>query len=181
MKAKILPSVVLCLICAIVCGLLVGAYELTYVDNTGVMTDELIKGCNSINKDSEYEILKDENGNVVELEGIVATMVPTSDSKTVIFEIKEKGYSKDGIHILVGVNEDLTVAGIYYISCGETAGVGTKTQDDDYLAKYDGVKSDEIDDIDNITGATYSSKGFKKAVKHAIECYEQNKEAIFSE
>lgn len=181
MKAKILPSVVLCLICAIVCGLLVGAYELTYVDNTGVMTDELIKGCKSINKDSEYEILKDDNGEVVVFEGTVATMVPTSDSKIVIFEIEENGYSKNGIHILVGVNEDLTVAGIYYISCGETPGVGTKTQDDDYLAKYDGVNSDEIDDIDNITGATYSSKGFKKAVKHAIECYEQNKEAIFSE
>ena len=46
------------------------------------------------------------------------------------------------------------------------------------IAKYEGITADEIDKIDNLTGATYSSKGFKKAVKCAIECYEQNKEAI---
>lgn len=181
MKAKILPSLVLCLICAIVCGLLVGAYELTYVDNTGVMTDELKEGCKSINENSEYEILKDENGDVVIFDGTVATMVPSADSKTVIFEIEEDGYSKGGIHVLVGVNEDLTVAGVYYISCGETPGLGTQTTNDSFLEKFMGLGSDTVDDVDNITGATYSSKGLKKAIKTAIGIYEENKGAIFSE
>lgn len=181
MKDKILPSLVLCIICAVVCGLLVGAYELTYVDTTGVMTDELTKGCDSIYADTEFEILKDENGEVVTFDGVTTVIVPTGDEKVCVFEVMADGYSKNGIHVLVGVNEDLSVAGVYYLSCGETPGVGTKTQDKGYLAKFEGITADEIDKIDNLTGATYSSKGFKKAVKCAIECYEQNKEAIFNE
>lgn len=181
MKAKILPSIVLCLICAIVCGLLVGAYELTYVDNTGVMTDELKKGCKSIASDTEYEILKNESGNVVVFDKTVATMVPTNDSKTVIFEIEADGYSKGGIHVLVGVNEDLTVAGVYYVSCSETPGLGTQTTQSSYLEKFMGADKEAVDGIDNITGASYSSKGLKDAVKLAIKTYEENKEAIFSE
>lgn len=182
MKAKILPSLVLCLICAIVCALLVGAYELTYVDTTGVMTDELKKGCESIYPGIEFEILKDENGELVTFDGVKAVIVPTTgDEKICVFEIAAHGYSKGGIHVLVGVNEDMTVKSVYYVSCGETPGLGTKTQNSDYLAKYEGVTADDVDDIDNITGATYSSRGLKKAVNLAIECYEQNKEAIFNE
>ncbi len=181
MKEKILPSVVLCLICSIVCGLLVFGYELTYVDNTGVMTDELIAGCKSINNESEYEILKDENGEVVSFDGVTNVIVPTSDSKICIFEIEGNGYSKGGIHVLVGVNEDLTVAGIYYINCGETPGVGTKTTDKGFLDKFTGADKDTLSEVDNITGATYSSKGIKNAITLAIETYEENKEAILGE
>ncbi len=181
MKEKIMPSIVLCLICSIVCGLLVFAYEITYVDNTGVMTDELVAGCESINKDSEYEILKDENGDVVTLDGVTNVIVPTSDSKICIFEIEADGYSKGGIHVLIGVNEDLTVAGIYYISCSETPGLGTKTTDKDFLEKFTGTNKETLSEVDNITGASYSSKGIKSAITLAIETYEENKEAILGE
>ena len=45
MKDKIMPPLVLTIICIVVSGLLVLAYNATYVDNTGVLTDDMKKGC----------------------------------------------------------------------------------------------------------------------------------------
>ena len=42
---KIKPSLVLTLICLITCALLVIAYEATYVDTTGVITDRKALKC----------------------------------------------------------------------------------------------------------------------------------------
>ena len=44
MLKKIVPSAVLTIICIIVSVLLIVVYNLTYVDTTGVITDELNKG-----------------------------------------------------------------------------------------------------------------------------------------
>ena len=44
MKDKIMPPLVLTIICIVVSGLLVLAYNATYVDNTGVLTDDMKKG-----------------------------------------------------------------------------------------------------------------------------------------
>ena len=48
MKDKIMPPLVLTIICIVVSGLLVLAYNATYVDNTGVLTDDMKKGCEEI-------------------------------------------------------------------------------------------------------------------------------------
>ena len=41
LKDKIMPPLVLTLICVITSALLVAAYNLTYVDTTGIITDKL--------------------------------------------------------------------------------------------------------------------------------------------
>ena len=48
MKEKIMPPLVLTLICVITSALLVAAYNITYVDTTGVITDELASGLTEI-------------------------------------------------------------------------------------------------------------------------------------
>lgn len=180
-KEKIMPSIVLCLMCAVICGLLVGAYELTYVDNTGVMTDELKAGCEDIFGDGSYSILKDENGEVVEFDGVTA-VITDEKGELCLFEIYESGYNKDGVHVLIGIGKEGSVEGIYFLSCGETPGLGTKATDKGYLKKYNGISDEnDVSDVDNVTGASYTSKGLKSAVTLAVKTYNENREAILSE
>lgn len=49
-------------------------------------------------------------------------------------------------------------------------------------SKFTGMTdTDSVDALDGITGATFSSKGLKNAVKCALETFELNKEAILSD
>ena len=85
-----------------------------------------------------------------------------------VYEVTTDGYNSDGIHILVGI-KDGAVEGVSFISCSETPGLGTKVNNDDYLKTYVGVKSEaDADGVDAVTGATFSSKGLKAAVKLAL-------------
>lgn len=180
-KEKIMPSLVLCLMCAVICALLVGAYELTYVDNTGVMTDELTAGCEDIFGDGQYSILKDANGEVVMFDGITAVITDDKGERC-LFEIYADGYNTDGVHILVGIGSEGAIEGIYFLSCGETPGLGTKATDKEYLEKYKGINdADAVSEVDSVTGASYTSKGLKSAVSLAVETYNKNREAILSE
>ena len=42
---KIKPVLVLSVICTLICALLIVTYNLTYVDTSGVLTDNLKAGC----------------------------------------------------------------------------------------------------------------------------------------
>lgn len=86
-----------------------------------------------------------------------------------VYEITADGYNSGGIHVLVGIS-DGAVEGVSFISCSETPGLGTKVNNDEYLKTYVGVKSDtEVDNADAVTGATFSSKGLKTAVRLALQ------------
>lgn len=191
MKKLIYPPVVLMIICVVVCGILVGAYKLTYKDTTGVMTDTLKSACESVFPDSkgeDFNIVLDRSKTektplTFENENINSIILSSDKSKCLI-EVTADGYTKDGIHILVGINQADEIAGVEFISCGETPGLGTKLRDKKELFtdKLKGFSSDDnLDDIDNVTGATYSSKGMKSAVQTALKIYTEHKEAILSE
>ena len=81
---------------------------------------------------------------------------------------------KGGLHLLIGFDESGSICGISVISIGETPGLGTKVQNKDFLDKFKGISSEDYQ-VDNITGATYSSKGMKAAVNTALEAYSQMK------
>ena len=55
MKKLIYPPVVLLIFWFVVCGILVGAYKLTYKNTTGVMTDDLKSACEAVFPDSKGE------------------------------------------------------------------------------------------------------------------------------
>lgn len=138
-KEKIKPPMVLTLICLIACGLLVAAYEITYVDNTGVMTEELIDGINSVygpGASDAFEILKNEDGSVLTYQGVDAIL---SDGRCTAFEVTTNGYSSDGLHCLVGLDAGGTVWKVAILSIGETPGLGTKVQDKNFLSQFRGV------------------------------------------
>lgn len=142
---KIKPPMVLTLICLIVCGLLVFAYEMTYVDTTGQITEKLQDSLTEIYGGYEsFEMLLDKDGSVLTSDGVTSII---SDGENYAFEIITDGYSSDGLHLLVGVNES-GVTGISVIEIGETPGLGTKIQDSSFLSQFKGVIREETIDVE---------------------------------
>ncbi|MCM1523766.1 MAG: FMN-binding protein [Ruminococcus sp.] len=167
-KEKILPSLVLTLVCTVSCVLLAAAYNATYVDNTGVITEKLSEGLSELyGSADDFRMLMNDDGTVKQYEGV--TSVIANGEKTA-FEITADGYSKGGLHLLVGFDESGSVCGISVLTVGETPGLGTKVAEKDFLDKFKGI-SDSDFQVDNITGASYSSKGMKNAVKTALSAY----------
>lgn len=179
-KENIRPSIVLTLICVIVTVLLVIAYNVTFVDTTGVLTDKLKNGCINIFGDSTYEIKLANDGTNIPLKykGIKSVIVDKSKGNC-LFEIVVDGYTQKGIDVVVGINKNGKVEGISFISIKETPGVGTKVESKSFLDKFKNADANtNIQAIDGISGATYSSKGMKKAVQLALDTYSQNKGEI---
>ena len=143
------------------------------------------KGCEEIFGKGDYEIMLDGEGDsktpvTFDAEG-VNSIIADKDNGRCVIEITEDGYSKGGLHLLIGINSEGTVEGIEFLSIGETPGLGTKVQDDSFLSKLKGfgVDTDE-NSIDNVTAATYSSKGMKSACKKAVKLFDEHKEEILN-
>ena len=95
MKDKLMPPIILTLICAIVAGLLVLVYNVTYVDTTGVMTDQLKKSSEEIFGKSDYEIMTKEDSEgkkiVITYGKVVNVIKDKNNADRVIFEVKTDG------------------------------------------------------------------------------------------
>lgn len=171
MKEKIMPPLVLTVICVITSALLTAAYNLTYTDTAGIITDKLSAGLTEIYGSADgFEMLLNEDGGVKKCDG-VTSMIADSNGN-VSFEITADGYSKGGLHLLIGFDENDTICGISVLTVGETPGLGTKALSDDYLGKFIGMGYEDTSaHVDTITGATYSSKGMKNAVQTALNAY----------
>ena len=101
----------------------------------------------------------------------------TNDGKTAI-QVCVDGYSKDGINVLIGIDENGALSGIEFVSLGETPGLGSKVRDEaSFRKQFIGI-TEAPESFDAISGATFSSKGMKKAVDTAMNVYNENKEAI---
>lgn len=76
----------------------------------------------------------------------------------------------DDISMMVGVDEAGQVVGVQIVDMSETSGIGTKTKNDSFLDQFIG-KSGVLtvgENIDGITGATYSSRGVTEGVNMAL-------------
>lgn len=178
MLSNIKGPLVLTIICTIVSALLITVYNATYVDTTGVITDALQTGLEEIYGEGSYTMLRNDDGSVLEYEGITSVIV--NDKNQISFEVTVSGYAKDGIHVLIGISDN-GVEGISFIDLGETPNLGTKIKDDpSFIQQFFGVSDDKYE-FSAITGATYSSKGMKKAVDTAVSAYNEHREELISE
>ena len=172
MKDKIKPTLVLTVICVIASLLLVFAYELT---------KDRIADQKALKFNSSVEALFGKtDSKTVQLKcgyDEIQTIAVTPDKKTVI-QVCTDGYSKGGINILVGIDENGAVSGIEFVSLGETPGLGSKVRDEADFRKQFYGRTQPSDSLDAISGATFSSKGMKHAVDTALKVYNENKEAI---
>ena len=174
MRDKIKPTFVLSVICMAAALLLVLAYEVTKESIAAQQADKFSASVEALFGECEYTLL-DTNFGRDEIDSIAVT-----ENSETAFKITVDGYSKGGIEVLVGIDESGSVCGIEFVSLGETPGLGTKIRDNaDFREQFMGASGTDYQ-FDTITGATYSSKGMKKAVDTAIEFYNENKEAILN-
>ena len=168
-KEKIMPPLVLTIICVISSALLVLAYNLTYVDTTGIITDKLSAGLTELyGSADDFTMLINDDGTVKTYDGVTSVIADNNGHTA-------DGYSKGGLHLLIGFDENGAVCGISILTIGETPGLGTKVQDSAYLDRFKGITSPDFQ-VDGITGATYSSKGMNSAVETAVNAYSKLKE-----
>lgn len=152
-QEKIKPPLVLTLICIITCGLLVAAYEATYVDTTGVITEKLTAGLTEVYGSADgFEMLKNDDGTVLTYEGVTSVLF---DGTNTAFEITADGYSSGGLHVLVGLDNTGAVNGVSVMTIGETPGVGTKVQDESFRNQFRGI----------VYGDTVSAENIEATVK----------------
>lgn len=159
-KKLITPTLVLMIICIIISGALVFVNQVTKdaieETNRKTLNETLVSAF------GEGEYTETDKA----YEGIDSII--NGEGGLVVYEITTDGYNSGGIHVLVGI-KDGEVAGVSFISCGETPGLGTKVNDENYLKNYTGITSeDEVSKTDAVTGATFSSNGLKTAVKLAL-------------
>lgn len=166
---KILPSLVLTLVCAVVCGLLAAANAVTKDKIAQAEAQKVQDSLTAVFGDGRtYTETPSPNEDI--------TAVYESNDGVLIFDITVSGYNKDGIRALIGITQDGTVENLGIVSISETAGLGTKINDKAFLSGYIGA-ADAAEGPDAITGATYSSKGLRHAVELALDAYQTMKEA----
>lgn len=180
---NIKPTLVLTLVTAIVSVLLMVTYNLTYVDTSGIITEEVKEKCVLLMGEGEYTIVTDwiAEGYAIEKSEDIEKLIKKDDG-SIAFQIVSNGYNKDGIDLIVAMNSDGTVKGVSIISLSETPGVGTEVDNPEFLDRFVGLNSQvkvvkgsmaADNEVSAVTGATYSSKGVAAAVNIAIETYKE--------
>ena len=155
------------LVCAAVCGLLAAANSVTKDKIAQAEAEKVQKSLTAVFGEDTYTELENTAEDI--------TAVYENSKGMLIFDVTADGYAKGGIRALIGINPDGTVASVGIVSLSETPGLGTKINDPAYLSKYTGIVGVK-EAPDAISGATYSSKGLKRAVDTALTAFAQQKE-----
>ena len=95
-----------------------------------------------------------------------------------VFTVTSKGYGGE-IRLICGIKSDGSIEAVKTLKHSETSGIGSKVVDDksNYRENYYGKTEDNYESVDAVTGATISSKAYKKAIGTAFEAYDTVKEA----
>lgn len=183
--SKIKPILIPAIIIALISGLIIVVYNLTYKDTSTVVTDKQLAAVTQIYGEGDYSVIPVseypdalKNGdecNIPEL-----TKIIKKSDGSIAFDMVVKGY-KNGFDIMVGV-KDGAVSGVSIVSVGEeTPGLGTNTNKPEWLANFNGKTGEVVivknktnpaeNEVNAVTSATFSSKGVAKAVNLALKAY----------
>ena len=78
---------------------------------------------------------------------------------------------KGAVNLMVGLDTDGKVLGVKIISHGETIGIGTRIEDEEFLGGFVGKEGALDGSVDTISGATYSSRAVIAGVDAALAAY----------
>lgn len=177
------PTLVLTAVTTIVAALLIVAHNLTYVDTSAVITDKLRAKCEELMGSGKYTIVTDwkAEGYSIDKPDSISKLI-RKDSGQLAFEIEANGYNKGGLDLLISMNDDGSVDGISVVSITETPGLGTNVNDPEFLSLFGGMSTEAVivkktpaaeNEIEAVTGATYSSKGVASAVNTAVKVFSE--------
>lgn len=177
------PALVLTAVTTIIAALLIAAHDLTYVDTSGIITEKLRTKCEELMGSGEYSVVTDWKaaGYSVDKPDNVSKLIRKDDG-SLAFEIEANGYNKGGLDLLISMNDDGSIGGIAVVSISETPGLGTNVNDPGFLSLFGGISDEAVivkktpaaaNEVEAVTGATYSSKGVASAVNTAIHVFSE--------
>ena len=90
-------------------------------------------------------------------------------------------YTRSGkpIYIKLSVTPDGAIISTLTVEQYESEKIGDKCGDESYYSQFNGKTEENYVTVDNISGATYTSDGYKSAIKNAFEAinlYEEGAE-----
>ena len=164
------PTLVLIVVCAVVSGALALTYNLTGVAELGngytpdQLTEFSAKALPEADKLTEVKIESEDES--------LLNVYKAENGAGMAIVLNSKGYSSDGITMMVGLNPDGVIQGIYIINQTETPGIGDKVanNESDYLDQFVGNKQGEVS-ADTVAGATKTSKGLIAGCEKAAELF----------
>lgn len=173
MKDIIKPIIVLASICLVVTAMLACVNS---------VTAPIIKAAEEKNAAlARSEVLSEaksfEQLDIKLPDGVTAVFKGNSNSGYVIMS-QAKGYGGD-IKIICGIRSDGSLEKVKTLSHNETSGIGSKVADNKsgYNKKYSDMTANNYMNVDAVSGATISSKAYKKAVGLAFDTFKTAKEA----
>ena len=173
MKDIIKPIAVLAGICLVVTSLL------AYIN---LVTSPIITAAEEkAAEEARAEVLSEADGFEqleTELPEGVAEAYKATNGAGYVFTVTSKGYGGE-LKLICGIRADGSIEAVKTLSHNETSGIGSRVVDNDSgcSENYAGKTKDDYNGVDALTGATISSKAYKKAVGNAFEAYELVKEA----
>ncbi len=164
-KKYFYPPLALMTVCVIM------AFLLSSVNN---FTKPIIEAGQSSEEDmARSELLPDaDRFEEIEIEGVDSLLSAhrAENGAGYVFTAKAKGFAGD-IVVLTAIS-DGKIVGVRMTEHNETSGYGSRAADDnyDYTSQYKGAGED-LEGVKIISGSTYTSRAFEKAVKTAFEAY----------
>ena len=165
-KDFLIPVVVLTVICAVVSAALVFTYQATkpIIDEAknaeaNAARAVVLPGASGF---EEVELS-------AQIEGAVDAYKETS-GKGYVLTASAQGYGGP-VNLMVGFDENGTITGVKMLEHQETPGFGAKLAEDSYGAGYVGKTASDYTEVDGISGASITSKAYKKALGPAFELY----------
>ena len=156
------PIVVLTVICLVVSAALAGTYNLTkpVIDAAkAAQANEALAAVLPEGADFEEVTVTAEN---------VTKAYKAGNGAGYVFQAQGKGFA-GMISVMVGISADGTVAGTQVMEHGETPSIGDRIETEpNFQQQYIG-KDFTLKDIEFLTGATFSSKGFNLSLIHISE------------
>ena len=173
MKDLLKPILVLAAICLVVTGIL--AYVNTVT--APIIKDAEEKAAAQARAEVLSEAKSFEKIDVKGLPEGVTEVYKGNDGTGYVFMLTQKGYGGD-ISLICGMKPDGSIEAIKTLKHSETSGIGSKVVDNGsgYREKFQGKTAENYTDVDFVTGATISSKAYRKAVESAFAAFKAVKE-----
>lgn len=180
MKDIVKPIAVLASICLVVTALLAFVNNVTSPIIQKAAEEKAAAARNEVLSEAggKFDTLSDEELEALSMPAEIKEVSAAQNGSGYVFTVVVKGYGGD-VELMLGVKSDGSIEKIHTLSHSETSGIGSRVVDNKsgYADKYVGKTEESYAEVDSISGATISSKAYKKAIALAFEAYSIAKEA----
>ncbi len=155
------------------------------VDNSGAIVTEGLDEATSSAVNAAYEVYSNVTLTEIELPEEIDTKKVTAayltSSGNYVFEMNASGYGKKGneyvasgeyIKLMISISADGKIISTMTTYQSESKGIGDICADPSYYEQFNGKDKDGVNDVENVTGATVTTSGYKAAVAYAFETLE---------